>query len=101
MRLSFSFYYTLLCCLFCLVPSIILAKPAPTEQLGYSTITAPELKEMIEEEEVVVVHTLSRIEYEIQHIKDSINIPVVEMASTDKLPADLSIPLVFYCMGTR
>lgn len=97
----FSFHYTLLFCFFCLVPSLLFAQPAPTEQLEYSTITAPELKEMIAEENVVVINALSRIEYEIQHIKGSINIPVVEMASTDKLPADLSTPLVFYCLGTR
>jgi len=91
----------LLICILLLAPPCVFAKPASVEQRGYTVITAPELKEMIRDEKVVVIHALSQIEYEIQHIEGSINIPVVEMATTDKLPTDKSTPVVFYCMGKR
>jgi predicted sulfurtransferase len=84
-----------------LISPSALALSAGGDQAQYTIITAPELKEMISDEEVVVVHSLSRIEYEIQHIEGSINIPVVEMTTTDKLPADKTTPVVFYCMGKR
>ncbi len=67
----------------------------------YLEITAPELKTMLEEKQCLLIHSLSKIEYEIQHIEDSINIPVVEMNTTDLLPNDKATPLIFYCMGKR
>jgi rhodanese-related sulfurtransferase len=64
-------------------------------------IIAPELKEMMGEGKVVVVNVLSRIEYDMQHIPGSINIPFTEMKTTDKLPAEKTTPLVFYCQGEK
>jgi len=72
------------------------SKPEP-----FKLITAPEVKDLIEDGKVVVVHVLSEIEYGIQHIPGSINIPIVKMKTTDKLPKDKDRPLVFYCMGKR
>ena len=40
---------------------------------GWQEISAPEVKSMIEDGNAVVVHVLSEIEYEMQHIKGSIN----------------------------
>jgi rhodanese-related sulfurtransferase len=68
---------------------------------GYRELTAPEVKKMVAERRCVLIHSLSRIEFAIQHIEHSINIPVVEMETTDRLPADKSTPLIFYCMGKR
>lgn len=68
---------------------------------AYREITAPEVKEMIEGGKGVLVHVLSPIEYEMQHIPGSINIPITDMPTTTSLPKELSTPLVFYCMGTR
>lgn len=68
---------------------------------GYKEISAPEVKSLIEKQKAVVVNLLSKIEYEIQHIPNSINIPIVDMEATDKLPKDKSTPLVLYCMGKR
>jgi len=68
---------------------------------GFKEITAPELKNMIDEKKVVAVHVLSEIEYEMQHIEGSVNIPIIKMADTDKLPPEKETPLAFYCMGTR
>ena len=71
------------------------------ESEPYKKITAPEVKNMMEEHSAVLVHSLSVIEFEIQHIPGSINIPIIEMRTTNKLPKDKNTPLIFYCMGTR
>jgi rhodanese-related sulfurtransferase len=68
---------------------------------GYQEVSAPEVKKMLDEQNCILIHSLSKIEFEIQHIEKSINIPVVEMETTDKLPADKSTALIFYCMGKR
>jgi len=66
----------------------------------YKVMTAPELKRKMERNEAFyLIHSLSRIEYQIQHIPNSINIPVDEMEYTDFLPQDKQETLVFYCMG--
>lgn len=74
---------------------------AETESEGFKEITAPELKNMIDGGKAVVVHVLSEIEYEMQHITGSINIPITKIKDTDRLPKEKDTPLVFYCMGTR
>jgi rhodanese-related sulfurtransferase len=87
--------------LFITLLTFVLFHSIPVTAETFKEITAPEVKDMIEEGNVVVVHVLSEIEYGIQHIPDSINIPIVKMKTTDKLPQDLETPLVFYCMGER
>ena len=78
------------------------AMPAAATGPGYIEVTAPELKTMLEEKKaMVLINALSRIEYEGLHIPGSINIPVVDMAETDRLPTDKKTPLVFYCMGEK
>jgi rhodanese-related sulfurtransferase len=64
-------------------------------------LTAPEVRQLVEEEGALPVHVLSRIEFDMQHLPGSINIPVTEVAASDALPADRERPLVFYCMGVR
>jgi rhodanese-related sulfurtransferase len=64
-------------------------------------ISAPEVKNMLESGQAVLVHVLSRTEYEIQHIPDSINIPMIDVKTTNALPRDKTAPLIFYCMGKR
>lgn len=69
---------------------------------GYKEITAPELKEMKDSgRDVLIINVLSKIEYDIQHVTDSINIPIVKMLTTTDLPEDKSIPLVFHCLSDR
>jgi hypothetical protein len=68
---------------------------------GYKEITAPELKILLEKQQCLLIHSLSKIVFEIQHIEGSINIPVIELETTTLLPKDKSTPLVFYCMGKR
>ena len=74
---------------------------AGSEPEPFKLITAPEVKDLLEEGKVVVVHVLSEIEYGIQHIPASINIPIIKMKTTNKLPKDKDTPLIFYCMGKR
>ena len=67
-----------------------------------SPITAPEVKGMIAgDSKVMLIHTLSSIEFLIQHIPGSINIPTNKIATTTLLPADKNASLIFYCMGKR
>ncbi len=67
----------------------------------WKEISAPEVKSMIESGDAVVVHVLSEIEYNMQHITGSINIPIINVPTSDKLPRDKNTPLIFYCMGKR
>jgi rhodanese-related sulfurtransferase len=64
-------------------------------------LTAPEVKNMVEQGNALLIHVLSEIEFEMQHIPRSINIPVIHMETTDKLPTEKDKPLIFYCMGVR
>lgn len=66
---------------------------------GFSEITAPEVKVMLDDGKSVVVNVLSDIEYSLQHISGSINIPVNYMETTQALPRDKKTHLVFYCMA--
>ena len=71
-------------------------------EVGYTEISSPLLKHLMEtDERVVVVNVLSRIEYEMHHITGSINIPINKLKDSDRLPADHDTPLVFYCMGKK
>jgi rhodanese-related sulfurtransferase len=67
----------------------------------YPDLTAPEVKMMVAEQGALLVHVLSRLEFDIQHIPGSINIPITEVATSDLLPADKKHPVIFYCMGVR
>ena len=67
----------------------------------YPDLTAPEVKMMVEEQGAFLVHVLSRLEFDMQHIPGSINIPITEVATSDLLPADKNHPVIFYCMGVR
>jgi rhodanese-related sulfurtransferase len=89
-----------------LLPLIILSLSlvvvsAEAESEKFKEISAPEVKNMIEGGRAVVVHVLSETEYEMQHIPGSINIPVIDMETTNALPRDKTTRLVFYCMGKR
>lgn len=69
---------------------------------SFKEISAPELKQLIDtRDDLVVINVLSEIEYSIQHITGSINIPIIKMKTTDRLPEDRNVPLVFYCLNER
>lgn len=71
------------------------------DALSAPVITAPEVKQMMERDDALLVHVLSRIEFAMQHISGSINIPIDELKTTDQLPLDKTRNLIFYCMGSR
>lgn len=77
------------------------AEPVPLEE-RVRVITAPELWRWLQSPQPpLLINVLSRIEFAIQHIPGSINIPASEVATTAQLPARKDAPLVFYCMGLK
>ena len=69
--------------------------PAP------SAITAPEVKQLMENGDALLVNVLSNLEHRLQHIPGSINIPIDEVTNAEALPQDKGRVLIFYCMGKR
>ena len=74
---------------------------AGAASLGVRKISALEVKYMMANEQVLVINALSKIEHDIQHIDGSVNIPLVELEDSNKLPEDKEAILIFYCMGTK
>jgi hypothetical protein len=71
------------------VPSIWAA-----DFLGIST---SDLKNKLDaKEKFLLVNALSDIEFNLEHIPGSVNIPVGEIQTTDKLPQDKETLIVFY-----
>ena len=79
----------------------LMAVSTEAESQKIKEISAPEVKNMLETGQAVLVHVLSETEYEMQHIPGSINIPIIHMKTTNALPRDKATPLIFYCMGKR
>ena len=65
----------------------------------WTEISAPELKTMMDTEQVKPIFPLSRIEHRNLHIVGDVNIPLSDLET--KLPADKNAPLVFYCLGRK
>jgi hypothetical protein len=78
---------------------ILLTASAEGASEKIKEISAPEVKDMLEKSQAVLVHTLSKTEFEMQHIPDSINIPINVMETTKAFPGDKAVPLIFYGMG--
>lgn len=69
---------------------------------GYKEISAFELKQLADsDQQALIINVLSAIEYDSQHIPGSINIPIINMKNTSRLPWDKNNPLVFYCLSDR
>lgn len=86
----------------CLFALLLIGTASSAEKSEiFEEITAPEVKNMLERENALVVHVLTELEYNLQHISGSINIPVTKIKTTEKLPKDKKRPLIFYCMGKR
>ena len=70
---------------------------------GITVVAAPQVREMKQSGEYVLINSLSKIEFRIQHIPGSINIPVDESLGANiqnpQFPQDKSTALIFYCMG--
>ncbi|MEW6521510.1 MAG: hypothetical protein AB1461_19100 [Thermodesulfobacteriota bacterium] len=84
---------------------LVLPWTAPAAEMpgeGYREITAFALKQLQDSgRKVQIISVLSKIEYDFQHISGSINIPIVDMLTTDRLPPDRQTILVFHCLNER
>ena len=68
---------------------MVLLSSGISSALNFKEITAPELKRLLDDKkDVLIINVLSKIEYSMQHIPGSINIPINTMEVTDKLPED-------------
>lgn len=84
-----------------MLPHISWAECAPDNH-DPREITAPELKKLTGQgAEPLIINVLSDIEYDMQHISGSINIPINQLMTTTKLPDNKEVPLVFYCLSAR
>ncbi|KPA17507.1 Rhodanese-related sulfurtransferase [Candidatus Magnetomorum sp. HK-1] len=87
---------------FLLIIFVIASNVMAEEKLPCKDISAPEVKNLLDHGKALAVHVLSSFEYDIQHISNSINIPVNKIEKQqDKLPKEKSFPIIFYCMGHR
>lgn len=75
--------------------------PAWADKVPYSEITAPEVKSMLENKEALLINLLSKIEFDMQNIPGSINIPIDIIDSSDKMPEDKNKPIILHCMGKQ
>jgi rhodanese-related sulfurtransferase len=63
----------------------------------FQVISTSELKGKLDaKEKFLLVNALSDIEFNLEHIPGSVNIPVGEIKTTDKLPKDKETLIVFY-----
>jgi rhodanese-related sulfurtransferase len=63
----------------------------------FQVISTSELKGKLDaKEKFLLVNALSDIEFNLEHIPGSVNIPVGEIKTTDKLPQDKETLIVFY-----
>jgi hypothetical protein len=63
----------------------------------FAAISTSQLKSKLDaKEKFLLVNPLSDIEFALEHIPDSINIPLGEIEATDKLPQDKETLIVFY-----
>lgn len=85
----------------CLFLFVLMVVSAGATSDGYKVVSAPEVKDLIEKKKALLINLLSQIEFEIQHIPTSINIPIVQFEKSQNLPAEKDTPIVLYCMGKR
>ncbi|WP_294947025.1 rhodanese-like domain-containing protein [Sulfurivirga sp.] len=94
-------------CLISIVLLILLSLPsvlrAETGGLpDVPIVTAPEVKEMLDSGlPMQLINALSPVEFELQHIPGSTNIPANEVGTTPRLSTEDDRPKVFYCMGVK
>jgi len=68
----------------------------------FPVISAQELKAKMDAgEQLVLLNPLSAIEFNESHIPGSVNIPLHQIKTTDKLPKDKNMLIVIYCLGPR
>ncbi len=86
--------------LFIILTLFFLSHDVLAQEGQYHKITAPEVQGMMKNRDVVIINTLSKLEYELQHIPGSISIPINTLRSPGVLPVNTNTPLIFYCMAS-
>ena len=83
--------------LFLLILGLLLLFASPMRAAEVATISTAEVKSKLDAKEMfLLVNALSDIEFNLEHIPGSINIPAGEIQTTDRLPQDKETLLVFY-----
>lgn len=85
-----------------LVAMFLAAVALPAFAGSYATLTAVELKAMIDRNEsgLVIIDSRPRSQFEEAHIKGAISLPLTEMEQNAELPTvHKDARLVFYCNG--
>jgi len=77
----------------------LLAVAVPVLAGDWMEVGAEDVRQMMQNEDPLVIFPLSRIEYNDLHIVDSLNIPLARLE--DMLPPDHDRKLVFYCLGPK
>ena len=68
----------------------------------FPDLTAKALKAKLDGgKNFLLINPLSDIEFNEGHIPGSVNIPLQQIATTDKLPPDKDIFIVTYCLGPK
>ena len=85
-----------------LMPTLLFAEDVKMPD-GAKAIATEELKAMLDGgQKVVVINSLSALEFTQTKIKGSVNIPYGHLRDgEDKLPTDKEATLVFYCLGPK
>ena len=80
-----------------LIIGLLLVFTPSIRAADFPEISTAELKSKLDsQEKFLLVNTLSDIEFRVEHIPGSINIPVGQVKTTDKLPQDKETLIVFY-----
>jgi len=84
-------------------PALAGKKLTPNSLPGATVVDADQVKAMIDKKEkVLVVDARVESEYKEAHLPGAVNIPQPKMdALKDRLPADKTHPLLFYCNGPK
>ena len=68
----------------------------------FPEISAKELKAKMDAgKKVTLINPLSEIEFNEKHIPGSVHIPLQEILTTDRLPADKNQLIVTYCLSRK
>jgi rhodanese-related sulfurtransferase len=68
----------------------------------FPDLTATALKAKLDSgDKLLLINPLSDIEFNEGHIPGSVNIPLQQIATSDKLPTDKDVFIVTYCLGPK
>lgn len=78
---------------------LIFGLPLSSQAAKYREIDTNGVKKLMDAGEVLVVNPMTPIEYAVEHIAGSVNIPIESLEQG--LPPQKDRPMVFYCLGEK